>query len=213
MAKNFGVTTENMSTSTQTAASTTEPWTVTRHPAVLQLSSRDRRLGNFGLTLFVISQAIPYFVLVNVRWMMAGGYIPANLNHQLGGLWPTILLAVGTVLVSLGVEANRNGKTGRLQSSFTASAVLGVAAIVLMLIPLWVHGWTTFGHYESIYVICQGVAVFYTIVAVIVVLGVVFRAGTGIISPQTSFGPQSAAVVYTFNAIAWFGLYVTLYLV
>ncbi len=213
MAKNFGVTTEDMPTSIQAGVSTTEPWTVIRHPAVLRLSPRERRLGNFGMALFVISQAIPYFVLVNVRWMMAGGYIPPNLNHQLGGLWPTILLAIGTVLVSLGVEANRSGKISRLQWSFTASVVLGVAAIVLMLIPLWVHGWNTFGHYGSIYVICQGVAVFYTIIAVIVVLGVVFRAGTGLIGPQTSFGPQSAAVVYTFNAIAWFGLYVALYLV
>lgn len=214
MAENFSTTTQDIPVSDDMQLPDVEPWTVIRHPAVMQLSRRDRRLANFGLTLFVISQAIPYFVLVNVRWMMAGGYIPPGINQWLGGLWPTLFLAVGIVLTSLGVEANRSGQTARLQWLFSASALLGVAAIVAMLVPLWVHPWTTaLSHYGSIYVICQGVGAFYTIIAVIVEFGVVFRAGAGVVGPSTSFGPQSAAVVWTFNAIAWFGLYVALYLV
>ncbi|MCF8567544.1 hypothetical protein LLE49_22755 [Alicyclobacillus tolerans] len=198
--------------STSRKAVRAEPWTVIRHAAVTGLTPRQLRLGRFGLVLFVISQAIPYFVLVNVRWMMAGSYIPPEMNPWTG-LWPTLFLAVGILLAWLGVQANRTGNTSGLQLFFVPSVVLGIAAIVTLMIPLWVHPFDVLSHYGEIYVVCLGVAAFYTIIATIVVLGVVFRAGAGLAGPRISFGPESAAVVWTFNALAWFALYVDLYLI
>ncbi len=198
----------------QSATSRThKPLVETHHRAVLELSNREWRLGNFGNALYVISQAIPYFVLMNVRWMMAGSYVPADVSRWLGGLWPTIFLALGILFTWIGVGAIRAGKPGTLQWTFLVSTLLGVAAIVTLFVPLRIHSWDVMSHFGSIYVVCLGVAIFYTTLTTIVVLGVVFRTAAGLIGPKTTFGPHSAAIMWTFNAIAWFALYVTLDLV
>lgn len=188
-------------------------WTTIRHPAVVELDEKQWRLGNFGVALYVISQAIPCFVLMNVRWMLAGSYVPKDMNHWFGGLLPTILLAVGIFFIWTGVQAVRSGRIAELQRLFTVSVVLGIAAIVTFIVPLRVHTWDMLSHFGSIYVVCLGAAAFYTAITTIVVLGVIFRARAGLVSPKTMFGPQSAAIVWTFNAIVWFALYVTFCLV
>lgn len=189
------------------------PWSSTVHPAVLELDNRHWRLANFGLALYVISQAIPYFVLMNVRWMMAGSYVPRDVSHWLGGLLPTIFLGLGILFTWLGVGGVRAGKSATLQWSFMVSVLLGIGTIITLFIPLRIHSWDVMSHFGSIYVVCLGAALFYTFVTTVVVLGVVFRSRAGLIGPKTLFGPQSAAIVWTFNAIAWFALYVTLVLV
>ena len=190
-----------------------EPWTIIRRPAISELTPRELRLGRFGAALFVISQAIPYFVLVNVRWMLAGSYIPAGMNQWVGGLLPTLLLVVGILFAWLGVHANLEGRKGALQGWFTVNVLLGVAAIVILLVALTTYPFNTLSHYGSIYVTCLGTAVFYTIISTIVMLGVIFRSAAGLISPRTPYGPESAAVTWTFNAVAWFALYLTLYVI
>ncbi|QSO46541.1 hypothetical protein [Alicyclobacillus mengziensis] len=190
-----------------------QPWDAIRHPAVAELTRRELRLGRFGVTLFVISQAIPYFVLVNVRWMLAGSYVPPGINHWIGGLLPTIFLVIGIPFAWFGVRANLRGQKSGLQGWFTVNVVLGVAAVVTLLVALSTYPLGTLSHYGSIYVTCLGVAVFYTIISTIVMLGVIFRCAAGLISARTPFGPESAAVTWTFNAIAWFALYMALYVI
>lgn len=212
MANEFAMVEEH-ETEAVTRGTRVMPLVGTHHPAVVELSNREWRLGNFGLALYVISQAIPYFVLMNVRWMLAGSYVPADVSRWLGGLWPTIFLAVGIVFSWIGVGAIRAGKSGTLQWTFLVSVALGIAAIVTLLIPLRMHSWDVMSHFGSVYVVSLGVAIFYTAVTTIVVLGVVLRSTADLIGKKTTFGPQSAAIVWTFNAIAWFALYVTLDLI
>ena len=190
-----------------------EPWNAIRHPAVAELTRRELRLGRFGETLFVISQAIPYFVLINVRWMLAGSYVPAGINHWIGGLLPTIFLVIGILFAWFGVHANRRGRKSGLQGWFTVNVVLGIATVVMLLVALSTYPLSALSHYGSIYVTCLGVAVFYTIISTLVTLGVIFRCTAGLISSRTPFGPESAAVTWTFNAIAWFALYMALYII
>lgn len=203
----------NVSNDASTHATSTPPWTVIRHASVPELTRRQLRLGRFGVALFVISQAIPYFVLVNVRWMLAGSYIAPGVSPFVGGLLPTIFLIVGILFAWLGVHASRTGRPSGLQGWFTINGVLGTAAVVMWLIALSSYRLDRLSHYGSIYVVCLGVAVFYTIIATIVVLGVIFRSAAGLINPHTPFGPESAAITWTFNALASFALYLTLYVI
>ena len=188
-------------------------WLSIRRPAVNELTEKEWRQNRFGVYLFLVSQFIPYFVLVNVRVMMAGTFIPPDVNPWFGGLLPTIFLAAGVIVVWLGVGNCRSGNILKLRSLFLTCTVLGLLGIVTLLVPLWAHTWDVLSHYGEVYVTCLGVAAVYTTISVILVLGVIFRAGKGWIGPNTSFGAESAATIWTFNTLAWLALYVTLQLI
>ena len=75
-------------------------------PSPVVLDNRDYAQHQFGLMLFMVSQGIPYFVLINVRFMVAGAYVPPYLDVWLGALLPTILLWAGAPAPKASNSAN-----------------------------------------------------------------------------------------------------------
>ena len=182
-------------------------------PSPVVLGKRDYAQHQFGLMLFMVSQGIPYFVLINVRFMVAGAYVPPYLDVWLGALLPTILLWAGAAFAWRGALALRQDGGARCARDLTWTEVVGVAGLIALMAPFWRHAFDPIGRFGTVYLSSLGVASFYTLVALTVVLGAIFRARRGLVTRQAPWGARSAAAVWTFNAASWLVLYIVFYFI
>lgn len=176
-----------------------------------QLSPRDLRKNRFGLTLFCISQGVPYFLLINVRYMIAGNLVPPTLNFWLGGFIPTIALLLGLLPLGLAHRSLHQNQMKKFRNEMSLILVLCAIAVITLMIPLWYHTLDALSRFGEIYLTTMGVASFYTVITFIVVAGVRIRAHKGFIHKEAPWGLEAATWVYSFNSFAWLILFIVLY--
>ncbi|KUO95365.1 hypothetical protein [Ferroacidibacillus organovorans] len=174
------------------------------------LSERDLRKNRFGMSLYCISQAVPYFLLINIRFVIAGNFVPVGLNLWLGGILPTLALLIGILPLFTARAALQKNDIPRVRSHIMTSLLLGIIGFLSLLIPLWFHNFDALSPFGEIDLISLGVACFYTLIALIVVWGVYLRLGKGLIQKETGWGLEGAIWTYVFNALAWTALFVIL---
>ena len=177
------------------------------------LDRRDYAQHQFGLMLFMMSQGIPYFVLINMRFMVAGAYVPPHLDPWLGGLLPTLLMWAGAAFARRGALALRGDDAVRCARELTWTAVAGAAGLVVLMAPFWRRSFDPIGRFGTVYLSSLGVASFYTLVALTVVLGAIFRTRRGLVTRMAPWGARSAAAVWTFSAASWLVLYIVFYFI
>lgn len=174
------------------------------------LSELDLRKNRFGMSLYCISQAVPYFLLINIRFVIAGNFVPVGLNLWLGGIIPTVALLVGIIPLFTARAALQKNDIPRVRSHVMTAMLLGMIGLLSLLIPLWFHNFDALSPFGESDLISLGVASFYTIIALIVAWGVYLRLGKGLIRKETGWGIEATIWVYAFNAIAWTALFFTL---
>ncbi len=180
-------------------------------PSPAVLDRRDYAQHQFGLMLFMVTQGIPYFVLINMRFMVAGAYVPPHLDVWFGALLPTILLWIGAAFAWRGALALRNDRTRQCARDLARTEVVGAVGLVALMAPFWRHSFDPIGRFGTVYLSSLGVASFYTLVALAVVLGAAFRTRRGLVTRLAPWGARSAAAVWTFNAASWLVLYIVFY--
>lgn len=167
------------------------------------LSARALRKNRFGIVLFCISQGVPYYLLTNVRYMLAGGEKPANLNIWMGGLLPALLLLIGIVPIVMARTSLHQHKPARAQTQLAVTQLLCLGALITMLLPLWHHSFDGMSRFGEIDLTCLGVASFYACISFLVVFGVWIRIGKRLITAENPWSLEAATWVFSFNAIAW----------
>ena len=174
---------------------------------------REHRQYRFAVFLFILSQAAAFFLLINVRYALAGSDVLPGLSPLLGGLLPTLLLAVSCAPVWLAMRALNSGDWRRVKKRAAFAWWLGLAALATMVWPLASHSFDAFNPYGEVYLTALGVSGFFTVVALIALGGVVIRARKNLIAGEHAWSAEAAALFWNFNALGWSALYIVFYFV
>lgn len=177
----------------------------------MRATPRELRQNRFALLLFVTSQLVPIFVLVNIRFMLVDTYVSARVDPLLGGLIPTVLLIAGAIPTWLAVRSAMTGATGRMRGQLSLAGWIGIVGLVTQIWPLFDHQFDALSPFGEVDLSSVGVGGFFTLVTLIVLFSVVSRARKGLVGPDHYWGVEATAWLYSFNAVAWLVLYVVLF--
>lgn len=179
--------------------------------ATERLTPRELRQNRFGLLLFVTSQLVPIFVLINIRFMLADMHVSARVDPLLGGLLPTVLLIVSTIPAWMAVRFAASGAMNRVQGQLTLAGVLGIIGFITQIWPIFSHRYDALSPYGEVHLSSVGVGSFFTLITLIVLFSVMTRARKGLIGPEHYWGVEATAWMCSFNAVSWLALYVVLF--
>ncbi|PWI57817.1 cytochrome c oxidase subunit 3 [Sulfoacidibacillus thermotolerans] len=183
-------------------------------PSFKQASTaKELRQNRFGLILFVTSQMVPYFMLINDRFVLADTYVSRRVDPLLGGFLPTLLLLLGVLPSWLAVRAIARNALLQMQRQLQLTGLLGVLALIVMVWPMFSHRYDAISPFGEIHLVSLGLGGFFTLAALFVLGSVLLRATKGVIGPQHYFSVEASAWVWTFNAIAWLVLYIAVYFI
>ncbi len=177
------------------------------------LTPKELRQNRFGLLLFISSQFIPYFMLINDRFVLADTYVSSRLDPLLGGLLPTLFLLLGNIPSWRAVAAIGRGELSKMIHQLQLAGILGVVSLITMIWPMVVHRYDAISPFGEIHLVSLGLGAFFTLVSLLVLGGVLSRAMKGLVRQEHYFGVESSAWVWSFNTIAWVALYIVVYFI
>jgi cytochrome c oxidase subunit III len=179
--------------------------------------------GLVGMIVFLGSWAMifaaMFFVYASMRMKGKVEWPPADLPRlpvALGG-FNTVLLAISSVALQLGLFAVRRARVRAMATLVTVSAVLGFAFLLLQLVSwehLWDRGLTAdTGAYASVFyalTITHGVHV---LVGVLALAVLAVRAFRGVFSVPRHQPVRLWTIYWHFVGVVWVVMFVTVYLI
>ncbi|MCY0875238.1 MAG: cytochrome c oxidase subunit 3 [Firmicutes bacterium] len=175
------------------------------------LTPRELRQNRFALLLFVTSQLVPIFVMINIRFMLADTYVSARVDPLVGGLLPTLLLLIAGVVAWGAVPAVKTGTAARVKSRLLLAGVIGVIGFITQIWPLFSHAYDALSPFGEVHLVSVGVGGFYTLLALIVLWSVGVRLGKGSPLRAHYWGVEATAWMFSLNAVGWLALYIALF--
>ncbi|MCY0894393.1 MAG: cytochrome c oxidase subunit 3 [Acidibacillus sp.] len=177
------------------------------------MSAKVLRQNRFGLLFFITSQLVPYFMLINDRFVLADTYVSPRLDPLLGGLLPSLLLLLGNIPVWRAVQAIAKGSLTQMKHQLQLVTIIGIVAMITMVWPIVDHRYDAISPFGEIHLVSLGLGGFFTLVSLLVLLGVMIRSTKGLIGPKHYFGVEATAWVWSFNTISWLALYIVVYFI
>lgn len=181
------------------------------HDVIEPLTPKELRKNRFGLLLFVTSQLVPTFVLINVRFMLADDDVSAQADPLLGGLLPVLLFLLGAVPVWRAVRFAAVGSTDRMRRQLALAGVVGVVGLITQIWPLIHHRYDALAPFGEVHLASVGVGGFFTLVTLILLYSVIARAGRGQVGPEHYWGVEATGFVWSFNAVSWLAIYIVMF--
>ncbi len=184
-------------------AKTSSSETVERNPRL------KRKMHRFGMVMFIASQLVPLVVLMDMRYLVAGGYVPTS-APQLTGLVIALLMALSLILGwRVRTKAtHREDRTGLLKGVF----LLGLISIVLTFYQWSLRIVATSGRFGEIYYTMTGFAVFYGVVGIIALLSAVSRTRFIDSEDDDYWHVEAVSLLWSGIAAIWLFTYIWLFL-
>ena len=132
-----------------------------------------RKMNRFGMSVFILSQLVPLVVLIDVRYLFVGTYVPPQANPTVALIAALFMLASLVVAwtVKVGAAHGKN-RTPRLK----LASLLGVMALLVTFYQWSLRLSPTVGRFGEVYYTMTGFAVFYAVVGLVGLLSALSRA-------------------------------------
>ncbi len=172
-----------------------------------QIEQRKSR-GAFGL--FIFSMAVPYFVIINVRYLMVDTYVPSRLDQVTGGIETALMLL--SALAAIGATRAARGLNARAYRASVAAALAGgLVATLMMLYEMWYHPMNPMSHFGETFLVSIGLAIVINLASLLTLLAGRARSGRKGITGETLTSFELPAWFWVFATAGWIALYIELY--
>jgi len=112
--------------------------------------------GSFVLFLFGMS--VPYFLMINVRFIMAAGFVPSSSDQTTGAI-EAILTLISGLTAWAAIRAIRGGNTSAYRVNLGLTLVLGWVSTLMMAWEWWYHPFDAMSHYGETFLSTVGLVV------------------------------------------------------
>ena len=179
--------------------------------AVLDLETRiEHKKLHGAFYLFLFSMSVPYFLMINLRYVMIGGFVPPLLDQTTGAVETVLAIASAlTALLAYRRARAENAAGYRQATRFTLS--LGLVATVMQLYELWVHPLNPMSHYGETFLATIGLCVVMQLMGLLALWAASSRVGRMGMTDSLRHGYELVSIFWIFNVIAWVVMYIELY--
>ena len=172
----------------------------------------EQRKSRGAFALFLFSMAVPFFVIINVRFLMVYNYVPSSLNQVTGGI-ETGLMVIGALTALGATRAARRMNVGGYRANTAVSLVTGLVATVMLLYEMWFHPMNSMSHFGETFLVSIGLAIVINLASLLTLLAGRVRIGVRGITHETLTSFELPAWFWVFATVGWIALYIDLYFV
>ncbi|QQE77494.1 hypothetical protein [Alicyclobacillus sp. SO9] len=165
-----------------------------------------------GLSLWMLSMAVPFVMLVDLRYIMVGFFVSPDANQVLGAL-ATIALIISGLWIGGATSAGKRGDLQAVARHEGYTMLFGWVGLVLSGWQLFNHSMNPVSHFGETYLAVVGISDFYMFVALIALISVVMRVKRLGLTINHRWAIQSTAAIWRFIVIAWIAMYILMYLI
>ena len=170
----------------------------------------EQRKSRGAFALFLFSMAVPYFVIINVRYLMVYNYVPSSLDQVTGGI-ETGLMVIGALTAFGAARAARRLNVGSYRANSAVSLTAGLVATLMLLYEMWFHPMNSMSHFGETFLVSIGLAIVINLASLLTLLAGRVRIGLQGIRHETLTGFESPAWFWVFATVGWIALYIELY--
>jgi len=178
---------------------------------VKQITPAENRKYRAAFAIVMMSMAMPFLTLLNVRYILAGGYVSPEAN-QVIGLIAALLMIISAGTIGSAVKAYKQGNAAKVQRNIFWTFGLGLVSFVLIGFQMVNHSVDIVTHYGETFVTTLGAVDVYVLIGLIVLLALRSRVIRLWGAADHSWGMQSNAMFWRFVVVVWLVMYVQLYL-
>lgn len=167
----------------------------------------------FGaFVLFLFSMAVPYFVMLNVRLLMAGGYVPSSVDQATGAIH-TALMVLSAITAIMAWGAVKRGNVASYRSSLLWSILLGTLATLMLIWQFWFHPFDAMSHYGETFLSTIGLCAVMNITGILTLSASRSRIKRLGLTDALNLGYRTATLYWVFLVVCWLVMYAELYFV
>lgn len=166
--------------------------------------------GSF--VIFLFSMSVPYFVMINVRYIMVAGFVPATVDQTTGAIETGLMiLSAITALSALKALGNKNASMYRTNVLITTA--LGAIATLMLIWEWWFHPFDPMSHYGETFLTTIGLCVVMHLIGIGTLLAAASRIKRVGMNEENALGYRLNAVFWLFVVVTWAAMYVELYFI
>lgn len=181
----------------------------TRPPVERELETR-KAFGAF--VIFLFSMSVPYFVMINVRYIMVAGFVPSTVDQTTGVIETVLMVLSGlTALAASRALKGNNAKLYRTNGILTM--ILGGLATLMLIWEWWFHPFDPMSHYGETFLTTIGLCVFMHLVGLGVLMAANMRMKRVGITEANALGYRLNNVFWMFIVVTWVAMWLQLYFI
>lgn len=175
------------------------------------LDHKEMRKLRGGLSLMLISMAIPFLSLINVRFILAGGFVSPQASEGLGAAAVIIMVLSGLFTLPL-MNAAKAGDKAKTQQYVNLTMLFGLVAFVLIGVQVVNSTVSPVEHFGEIFLTALGTVDFYLLGGLIAWLSVSMRVSRQGLE-SNYWGAESISLTWRFMVLSWLVMYAVFYLI
>ena len=167
-------------------------------------------MGSF--ILFLFSMSVPYFLMINVRFLMVAGYVPSAVD-QTTGIIESLLLVFSAIAALFSRKAIRSENIAAYRWNTLFTLLLGTMATLMMVWEFWFHPVDAMSHYGETFLSTVGLCVFMQVAGLLTLLASRSRSKFLGINADNQIGYRTPVYFWVFVVISWLVMYAELYFI
>lgn len=173
---------------------------------------KERELAAYrwGFRIFLVSQAVPFILIFSDWYMFNGYYISPRANQWLGATEALFGIASGW-LAWRGLVAIRQGRLMDMVQGFRRAALLGGVQLLLLAYQWGTRFISPSTRYGEVYYLLTGMAGFYELIGVFMLVAISFRAARVAFTAQYHWDADAALYFWIFQLTGGLLAYLLLY--
>lgn len=166
--------------------------------------------GSF--TLFLFGMAVPFFLMINVRFIMAAGFVPASVDQATGAIQAALLAVSGLAAVAAG-SAVKKGQIAGYRRNVMFALVLGTISTLMGVYQWWYHPFDAMSHYGETFLSTVGLVVVMNLTGLLTLWASHARIRRVGITEINKVGYRTPIIYWLFLVVCALFMYVELYFV
>lgn len=166
--------------------------------------------GSF--VIFLFSMSVPYFVMINVRYIMVAGFIPSSIDQTTGAI-ETALMVISGLTALAASSALKSGKHNAYRTNVIFTILLGSVATLMLVWEWWFHPFDPMSHYGETFLTTIGLCVVMHLIGLLVLGAASSRMKRVGVTTENKLGYRLNVVFWMFVVVTWIAMYVQLYFI
>ena len=180
-------------------------------PEVWDLETRiEHKKIHGAFYLFLFSMSVPYVLMINLRYIMIGGFVPPLLDQTTGAV-ETVLAIASAVTAWMAYSRSRAGNAAGYRAAAQLTLSLGLIATLMLLYELWVHPLNPMSHYGETFLATVGLCVVMQLMGLLALWASASRVKRMGMTDSLRHGYELVSIFWMFNVVTWIVVYIELY--
>lgn len=170
----------------------------------------EHRKMRSAFAIFLFSMSVPYFMMINVRYIMIGGFVPPALDQMTGGIETALLII--SLLTAVGAARRvKNGDALGYKRLTDATLLFGGIGTLMQVYELWYHPMNPMSHYGETFLATIGLSMVMGLIGLLVLYAGRERIKRIGITEEKQLGYEMVSWFWIFTVITWLAMYIDLY--